>query len=113
MSEEVKQVSVGVLASYPWITYVWVLGLAVWGGIVNYITKIKDGTISRFSVTELVGELVTSGFIGFLTFLMCQHTGMSDLVTGVLVGISGHMGARAITLAEKAVESWVRRRFGS
>ncbi len=112
MSDELKQAATGLLGQYPWIAYWWVLVLAGWGGIVNYIRKIRAGEVSRFSVTELIGELATSGFAGLLTFMICQAAGFEELVTAVMVGISGHMGARGIYAAEKFAESWAAKRLG-
>ena len=82
------------------ITYGWVLLLAVWGGVVNYISKVRAGATSRFNLMELVGDVVTSGFVGMLTFWLCQAAGFSELLTAVFVGISGHMGARAMAKFE-------------
>ncbi|MFW6021781.1 MAG: phage holin family protein [Guyparkeria sp.] len=112
MSDELKQAATGLLDQYPWLTYWWVLVLAGWGGIVSYLRKVRSGEVSRFSLTELIGELVTSGFAGLLTFLACRSAGIDELMTGVLVGISGHMGARGIFAAEKLAEKWAARRFG-
>lgn len=112
MSDELRNAAHGLLDQYPWLAYWWVLILAGWGGVVNYIRKIREGEVSRFSLTELVGELVTSGFAGLLTFLMCRAAGLDDLVTGVLVGISGHMGARGIYAIEQYAERIARRRLG-
>lgn len=112
MSDEIQRAASGLFDQYPWLAYWWVLILAGWGGVVNYIRKIREGEVSRFSITELVGELVTSGFAGLLTFLICRSAGFDDLVTGVLVGISGHMGARGISAAERMVEKWAQRRLG-
>lgn len=112
MKDEAETVTTGILIAYPWVTYMWVFGLAIWGGFVSYLNKVRRGIVSRFSFTELIGELVTSGFIGFLTFLMCQSAGINELLSGVMIGISGHMGARAISTAEKALENWLMNRFG-
>lgn len=112
MSDEAKAATEGLLAAYPWLAYWWVLALAIWGGTVNYIRKVKAGEVSRFSITELIGELVTSGFAGFLTFLICSAANIDELITGALVGISGHMGARGIFAAERMLERWGEQRLG-
>ena len=82
------------------ITYGWVIFLAVWGGVVNYFNKVRTGQTSRFNVVELIGDIVTSGFVGMITFWLCQAAGFSELLTAVFVGVSGHMGARAIAKFE-------------
>ena len=112
MSDEAKASIEGLLSAYPWIAYWWVLLLAGWGGVVNYIRKVREGEVGRFSITELVGDLVTSGFAGFITFLICRAAGIDELVAGVMVGISGHMGARGIYAIERIVTRVAERRFG-
>ena len=58
--------------SYNFITYLWVLTMATLGGISNNIKKIKSGELKRFSFSELLGDLVISGFLGIVTFFLCE-----------------------------------------
>ena len=90
------------------ITYAWLFALAWFGGIVNYIKKIKLGHVSRFNITEFLGDMITSGFSGLITFYLCQASGFNDFATAALVGMSGHMGSRAIFM----IENWLEKRFG-
>jgi len=97
------------VTSYSWITYAWVLVLAIWGGAVNYWRKVKMGQARPFNFPELIGELVTSAFVGVLTFWLCQAAGINDLASAALVGIAGHMGGRTMFVMER----WVSNRvFG-
>ena len=91
------------ITGFALLTYAWVLALSMWGGIVNYISKIKSGDIARFNITELIGDVFVSGFTGLLTFWMCQAAGFGELLTAVFVGVSGHMGARMIGKLEQAL----------
>ena len=84
------------VASFGVLTYLFVIALAMGGGIANYISKVRAGTVARFNFTELAGDIFISGFTGLITFWMCQASNFSDLIAAVLVGISGHMGARLI-----------------
>jgi len=93
--------------SYSIATYAWVVTLASWGGIANYARKLRDGIITRFSITELIGELVISGFTGLMTFYLCVAGEVQEPVSAVLVGISGHMGSRGIYL----IENILKRRY--
>jgi len=92
-------------SNYSLLTYGWVFLLSSWGGLVNFMRKRREGTARPFNLTELVGELVTSAFSGVLTFWMCEAAGISGLVTAAMVGISGHMGSRAIFHLEQWAES--------
>lgn len=87
---------------FTYVTYLWVLLLSVWGGIANYVGKVKKG-ISRFSLMEIVGEVVVSGFAGLMTYYICYAANTPEVVSAVAVGISGHMGARIITQFEQMV----------
>lgn len=86
--------------SYQLLTYLWVFALAAWGGVANYIRKVKAGTAEKFSIMELIGEIVISAFTGVLTFWLCELAGFPGLLTAAFVGVSGHMGSRAIGLFE-------------
>ncbi len=96
-------------SNYSLITYLWVLGLAALGGAVNFARKVKEGSARAFNITELVGELITSGFAGLLTFWLCEAADLNKLLSAVLIGISGHMGSRAIFRIEK----WAEDKFGA
>lgn len=94
-------------ASYSVITYVWVFALAVLGGVVNFMRKLQQGHARAFNLVEFIGEIVTSAFAGVITFWMCEHAGLSPLITAAFVGISGHMGSRALFL----FEGWLQAKF--
>ena len=84
---------------FEFVTYLWVALLSFWGGIANYVSKVKSGT-SRFNIMEIVGEIIVSGFAGIMTFYLCAASGTPELITAFAVGLSGHMGARVITQFE-------------
>jgi len=88
-------------SNYSIITYIWVLILSLWGGITHHIKKIKTGVIARFSFSELVGDLFISGFIGVMTFYLCEYAAMDKMLTAFLVGISSHMGTRGLMMLEE------------
>lgn len=86
--------------SYELITYVWVFGLSAWGGAVSFMRKMREGKARPFNIMELIGELVTSAFAGVMTFWLCEAANINPFVGAAMVGISGHMGSRAIGLLE-------------
>lgn len=93
---------------YPIRQYGLVLAIALLGGLVSFVAKVKAGSASALNVMHLVGELTTSAFAGLLCFWLAEAAGMPQLVTVCLVGVSGHMGARAIAIFEQ----WAQRRLG-
>jgi hypothetical protein len=93
--------------TYSLLTYGWVLLLSGWGGVVSFWRKRREGHVRPFNFTELIGEIFTAGFVGMLTFWLCEAAGSNPLITAALVGISGHMGSRAIF----GLEQWAVRKF--
>lgn len=99
-SNEPKARTIGTLFDYGVVTYLWVIGLAMWGGFAHWLRKVKLGVIRAFNLVELIGELVISGLVGVVTFWLCEGRGMDPYITAALIAISGHMGSRGIFLLE-------------
>ena len=91
--------------SYTVLTYAWVILLAVWGGTTHTVRKIKSGELSRFSIAEWIGDIVIAGFIGLITFYLCEYANIDRMLSAVLIGISSHQGARGIMLIERLLTS--------
>lgn len=94
-------------SNIAWLTYSWVLILSLLGGVVNFFSKVRVGATRIFNLAELIGELLTSAFAGMITFYLCEWSGIAPLLTAALVGVSGHMGGRALFL----IERWAEKRF--
>lgn len=95
-------------SSYSLLTYLSVVALAVVGGAVNLMRRLNSHVWPNFNFMEIIGELTTSGFAGVMTFWLCEAADINGLITAVLIGISGHMGGRAIFIIEK----WAEHKFG-
>jgi len=94
--------------NYSLITYLWVFGVSALGGVVSYVRKVRAGQAEKFSIMEVIGEIVISAFTGLVTFWLCEAASIDQPLTAALVGISGHMGSRAIAL----FEDMLKRRLG-
>jgi NhaP-type Na+/H+ and K+/H+ antiporter len=92
--------------TYSLLTYAWVMVLSSWGGFVSYTRKVRTGIVSRYSMVEFIGEISTSAFTGMITFYLCEASNISPLLTAAMVGISGHMGSRAIF----CFEQWLQKK---
>lgn len=86
--------------SYSFLTYLWVFGLSSLGGFISFMNKVKKGHARAFNIAEFIGEISASAFAGVITFWLCENADISPLVTAAFVGVSGHMGSRAIMLFE-------------
>lgn len=89
--------------NYSFITYVWVFAMAMLGGVAHNIKKIKNGTLKRFSFSELVGDLIISGFLGLITFFLCEYADIDRLLSAAFIGMSAHLGTRGIYFIEEIV----------
>jgi uncharacterized membrane protein YjjB (DUF3815 family) len=68
------------------------------------MTKLKQGHVRMFNIVEFIGEIVTAAFAGVITFWLCENAQFSPLVTAAFVGVSGHMGSRAIYMVESQLQ---------
>lgn len=88
--------------------YGFILAITLLGGLVSYLAKLRKGEVQAWNVMQLVGELCTSAFAGLMTFWLCEWSGCPQLLTAAMVGISGHMGTRAI----QTFELFAQKRWG-
>lgn len=98
--------------AYPFAVYGWVLLWSMAGGLVSFWNKLKTGAVRAFNVVEFIGEMVTSAFVGVLTFWICEYFSAPKLVSAVAISISGHMGTRAIFLLEQYAQKWFESKTG-
>lgn len=105
--KDVAEAAKGVL-DYGWATYAWVLLLSAWGGVASFVSKVRTGAVRPFNIAELVGEIAVSGFVGLLTFWLCQASGFNEPLTAVCIGVSAHMGTRGLFRLEQLVS----KKFG-
>src|SRR5258708_1225060 len=87
-----------------WVTWLWVIGLSSVGGGISFYRKLKQGHVRPFNIAELLGELSISAFVGLITFLLCKSAGINEFLTAALVGLTGHMGTRALMRLEQYLE---------
>lgn len=87
--------------------YGWFIFLAVWGGTVSYLTRMKEKDV-KFSIVEFLVHLLTSGFAGMMTVHIASNLNFSWQLTAFLAGVAGHMGGKAITLMEQVYKSRVK-----
>jgi hypothetical protein len=116
MNEELKQAVEAVAkdpTGYGWMTYLWVCLIAAWGGLVRFLNSMRDRkeTFSAAMVTLLTG-LVTSVFVGVLTFYACEIANFDKLWTAICVAVTGHLGAQAMQIFEKAILGRLKLVFG-
>jgi hypothetical protein len=87
------------------LTWLWVVGLSLLGGFVSFLRKMKAGHARAWNFTELVGELTAAGLTGIITYNLCAWLSYPPQLTAALVGISSHMGSRALFRLEKLFDA--------
>lgn len=90
-------------------TYLWVIGMSLFGGIAGYLKKVQRGVAKRFSFIELILESIIGMFVGFTTFFMCNGQNLDTNTTLTLVLITSHMGSKAIYIFEFILKSWLEK----
>jgi len=93
------------------LTWAWVIGLSLLGGFVSFYQKLKAGHVRAWNFTEFVGELATSAFVGILTFKACVWLKWDTDLIAAVVGITSHMGSRALFKAEAKFSAWADAKF--
>jgi hypothetical protein len=93
---------------YSLTQYGLTLGVALLGGLVSWMAKVRKGEAAAWNLMQLIGELATSAFAGLLAFWICEWSSTPALLTAPLAGIAGYMGTRAL----QAFETFALRRWG-
>ncbi len=99
---------------YPMLQYFLVVLLSSIGGLVSILQEFVDqiGKCWKCAIARAIVSIATSGFCGVLAFWLCESGEFKPLVTAFVVGISGHMGGRALTMIEKAVIGKMKSMYG-
>lgn len=87
-----------------WPTYLAVLVISMLGGIASFLRKVRAGHARPWNIPEFIGELTTSALVGLITFWLCQSANIDGWMSAALIGITSHMGTRAMFLFEVLLE---------
>lgn len=77
------------------LPYLLTVFFAAWGGAVNHVSTLRK-LKKKFALKDLLQDLLISAFAGLITYHFCKSSSISDHMAAVLIGISGHMGTRAV-----------------
>ena len=81
------------IAGLSWIV---VLVLACWGGLVRYLIDVKQNK-ATWSWINALAQIAVSGFTGVIGGLVSVESGLSLYMTLAAAGVSGAMGSVALT----------------
>lgn len=78
------------------------------GGVMGYLMRTIDKK-DKINWGRAALEGGAAGFVGFIILLVCQAMKLSEQWTGVIVGVSGWLGASATI---RMLEGLVRKKLG-
>ena len=94
-----------VIKDIPIISYLIVLGLGIWGAILNYVKREEDDidrtTMQKIGIFLL--DLISSMGLSVVTFLGAVGVGANELIAVAIAGFVAHQGTRAIYLIELVI----------
>ena len=82
---------------------VWVIGLAMIGGLIHNRLRLKNGDIKKFSWVELFFDSIAAGFFGIMTYYICVYYALPDPLVGFACGTSGMAGGYGLSLVKSLV----------
>lgn len=91
-----------------WVRALLYTSLAMLGGFLGQVMRDLDAG-KRVRIGRAGIEGVSAGFVGLLVMLICTELALSEHWTGVIVGVSGWLGANA---SIRMLERVVFKRFG-
>jgi hypothetical protein len=96
------------MPQHNWLEALIFSGLASFAGLMGYLMRnVNDRRVITWERTLL--ETFASGFIGFMSMLICKAMNLSYEWTGVIVGVLGWLGA---TVSMQLFERIVRKKLG-
>jgi hypothetical protein len=91
-----------------WVAYMLILLMAAWGGLINYLSRIRKAAIP-FDIGELILEMFISAFAGIVIGLIAIAFNLNLYLVLAMVGIGGHAGGRTVFLLDR----WWNRKLTS
>lgn len=95
--------------SWNLATWLLALAMAIGGGVVNWFSKINQAQARAFNLPELIGEIVTSGFVGIGVFMALDGFGQPPGICAAGAGVGGHMAARLLFVIEQVLEQRLKK----
>ncbi|MGL5968499.1 MAG: phage holin family protein [Kluyvera sp.] len=78
------------------LSWLVLLGIACWGGLVRYLIDVKQNK-TTWNWINALAQIAVSGFTGLIGGLISVESGLSLYLILAAAGISGAMGSVALT----------------
>ena len=83
--------------------FLWVLWLSMWGATAAYLQKIKDTGPHSFNFFTFLVECFTAGFVGLLTYFVCDYYMVDARLAAVWIGVNAYTGTRCLIVIRKRI----------
>jgi hypothetical protein len=94
--------------SFSWIRAIAYALFAAFGGVMGHLMRSIDKK-EKLSWSRAALEGAAAGFVGLLVLLVCGAMELDEHWTGVIVGVSGWLGANATI---RLLEGLVHKKLG-
>lgn len=84
-----------------------VILIALLGGVVAFLGKLRSGAARCFNFTEFIGDMVTAAVSGIFFYWLARGLEIDPWITAAIVGMAGHAGSRGLFMLEK----WAEKKF--
>lgn len=91
-----------------WVTYMLIFLMAIWGGLINYLSRIRKSGLA-FKLSELILELSISAFAAIVIGLVGFAFTINIYFILAMAGMAGHAGGRTVFLLDR----WWNRKVKS
>lgn len=99
-------------SNYSIITYAWVFAISCTSGLVHFINlPIKDMPVKQIIINLLI-NIITSAFVGTLTFYLCEFNEIPPLLAAPIIGICAHMGSDLLIISQTALIKIIKTKMG-
>lgn len=78
------------------LTALIILLVSAWGGLVQYLIKMKSSVNKHFDLVDLISDIVISMFSGIIVGCIAYSLNISPLATMALAGMAGHSGCKTV-----------------
>lgn len=95
------------------LTFLWVFSISAFAGITRRIRRLQGAKGNEEIKKEgswllFMADIVISGFIGMLTYYLCVYANVPDSLMAVYIGVSAHMGTKALSVYEALFNKGVK-----
>lgn len=93
---QMPQEFIAKISEYGVWNYFLILIVAFWAGTTKTLVQIRNGEPPSFVVW--ITETSVSGFVGFLTYTLCQYNNTDMELSVVISGVCSYHGTKALAI---------------